>query len=178
MQLISIIQVLLTAALVNAAPVSTISKRADSATVVTDLASISSDIATLTTDALAYTGTLLQSFSLGVIVAGLESAITSATTDATASAAFTTAGSTSVTSAVTTLTPKIVTLLTDLGAKYSVIVSAGYTSLVASALAGIYTDTDALFSAIVAKADAADAVTLAALKTKVDTAFDTATAAF
>lgn len=56
--------------------------------------------------------------------------------------------------------------------------SAGYSSLVLGALNTIYTNTDALFVALEAAADATDAATLVTLKATVDTAFTTAVGTF
>jgi hypothetical protein len=52
-------------------------------------------------------------------VNSLESAITTATSDTTSSGTFNSADSDSILAAVTTLTPKIITLLSDLDAKVS-----------------------------------------------------------
>jgi len=80
--------------------------------------------------------------------------------------------------AITTLTPKIVTLLSDLDAKASVVSSAGYTSTVSSALTKLTTDTDALFVALKAAVDSEDATSLATLQATIDTAFATASSTF
>lgn len=113
MQLTNTILLLLSSSLALALP---ISKRT-AATVLSDISSISSDVATLTSDATAYTGSLLQSLALAITVDSLESAITTATSDATSSSTFTSAESDEILAAVTTLTPNIVTLLSDLDAK-------------------------------------------------------------
>ena len=60
----------------------------------------------------------------------------------------------------------------------SVISSSGYTSTVLSALKTLSSDTDALFAAIEAKVDSADAASLTPLQAKVDAAFTTAIATF
>lgn len=114
MQLIStIIPLLLSSTITLAVP---ITKR-DASTVLSDIASISSDVSSLTSDAVSYTGSLLQSLSLAITVDNLESSIKTATSDTTSSSAFTSAESDEILSAVTTLTPNIITLLSDLEAK-------------------------------------------------------------
>jgi hypothetical protein len=116
MQLLTtLLTLLLTSTLSSALPV-TKTKRSVS-TVLSDLASISSDVATLTSDATAYTGGLFQSLALAITVDSLESAITTATSDTTSSGTFSSTDSDSILAAVTTLTPNIVTLLSDLDAK-------------------------------------------------------------
>jgi hypothetical protein len=60
----------------------------------------------------------------------------------------------------------------------SVISSAGYTSTVASALSTLTTDTNALFAALKAALDSADATSLAALQATIDAAFATASSTF
>jgi hypothetical protein len=116
MQLLTtLLHLLLASTLSSALPV-TKTKRSAS-TVLSDLASISSDVATLTSDATAYTGSLLQSLALAITVDSLESAITTATSDTTSSGTFDSTDSDNILAAVTTLTPKIVTLLSDLDAK-------------------------------------------------------------
>lgn len=114
MQLINTILPLVLASTISAIPTPT--KRAAS-TVLTDIASISSYVATLTSDANAYTGGLFQSLGLAITVDDLESAITTATSDTTSSSAFSSTDSDSILAAATTLTPNIVTLLSDLNAK-------------------------------------------------------------
>jgi hypothetical protein len=57
--------------------------------------------------------------ALAITVDSLESAITTATSDTTSSGTFSSADSDSILAAVTTLTPKILTLLSDLDAKVS-----------------------------------------------------------
>ncbi|KAH6698298.1 hydrophobic surface binding protein A [Leptodontidium sp. MPI-SDFR-AT-0119] len=177
MQLISaILPLLLSSTLSLASPV-TKTKRAVS-TVLSDIATISSDVATLTSDAGSYTGGLFQSLALAITVDNLESAIKTATSDTTSSATFSSTDSDSILSAVTTLTPKIITLLSDLDGIASTIASAGYTSTVESALKTLTTDTDALFVALEAKVDSADAADLAQLQAEIDAAFATAVATF
>jgi len=176
MQLISAIIPLLFASTLSALPV-TNTKRSVS-TVLSDLTSISSDVATLTNDATSYTGSLIQSLSLAATVDSLESAITTATSDTTSSGTFSSTDSDSILAAITTLTPKIVTLLSDLDAKASVVSSAGYTSTVSSALTKLTTDTDALFVALKAAVDSEDATSLATLQATIDTAFATASSTF
>ncbi|CZR59639.1 uncharacterized protein PAC_09533 [Phialocephala subalpina] len=170
----TLITLVLSSSLTLALPVS----KRTAAAVLSDISSISSDVATLTSDATAYTGGLFQSLALAITVDSLESAITTATSDATSSSTFTSAESDEILAAVTTLTPSIVTLLSDLDAKASVISSAGYTSTVSGALSTLSTDTDALFAAIEAKVDTADAASLATLQAEIDAAFATAVATF
>ncbi|KAE9377739.1 hypothetical protein N431DRAFT_461324 [Stipitochalara longipes BDJ] len=177
MQLTStLLPLLLASSFTSALPV-TKSKRS-ATTVLSDIASISSDVATLTSDAVAYTGGLFQSLALAITVDSLESAITTATSDTTSSGTFSSTDSDSILAAVTSLTPNIITLLSDLDAKASTISSAGYTSTVAEALTTLTTDTNALFAALEAALDAADATSIAALQASVDAAFATASAAF
>jgi Hydrophobic surface binding protein A len=196
MQLIStLLPLLLASSFTSALPVTKTKRSAT--TVLSDIASISSDVATLTSDAVAYTGGLFQSLALAITVDSLESAITTATSDTTSSGTFSSADSDSILAAVTTLTPKIVTLLSDLDAKVSLCVegckvskiinefgqastisSAGYTSTVAGALTTLTTDTNALFAALEAAVDSADSTSLATLQASVDAAFATASAAF
>jgi chemotaxis signal transduction protein len=115
MQLISTILPLLLASTLSLALPVTKTKRSAS-TVLSDIATISSDVATLTSDAASYTGGLFQSLALAITVDNLESAITTATSDTTSSTAFSSTDSDSILAAITTLTPKIVTLLSDLDA--------------------------------------------------------------
>lgn len=118
MQLIStLLPILLASTFTLALPVTKTKRSAT--TVLSDIASISSDVATLTSDAVAYTGGLFQSLALAITVDSLESAITTATSDTTSSGIFSSTDSDSILAAVTTLTPKIVTLLSDLDAKVS-----------------------------------------------------------
>jgi hypothetical protein len=116
MQLLTtLLPFLLTCTLTSALPVTKIKRSVT--TVLSDIASISSDVATLTSDATAYTGGLFQSLALAITVDSLESAITTATSDTTSSGTFSSTDSDSILAAVTTLTPNIVTLLSDLDAK-------------------------------------------------------------
>ncbi|KAE8442791.1 hypothetical protein EG329_002824 [Mollisiaceae sp. DMI_Dod_QoI] len=175
MQLISTILPLLLSSTVSLAlPVT----KRTAATILSDISNISSGVATLTSDATAFTGGLLQSLALATDVESLESSITTTTSDATSSSTFTDAESDKILAALTTLTPQIVTLLTDLDAKASTVSSAGYTSTVLSALKTLTTDTDALFAALKAKVDSTDAASLVTLQSKVDAAFATAVTTF
>jgi hypothetical protein len=118
MQFIStLLPLLLASTFTSAIPVSKTKRSAS--TVLSDIASISSDVATLTSDAVAYTGNIFQTIGLAITVNSLESAITTATSDTTSSGTFSSTDSDSILAAVTTLTPKIVTLLSDLDAKVS-----------------------------------------------------------
>jgi hypothetical protein len=60
----------------------------------------------------------------------------------------------------------------------AVVASAGYTSVVASALTTLTSDTDALFVALEAKVDSGSATTLSGLQTTVDAAFAAAEALY
>ncbi|KAH8800306.1 hydrophobic surface binding protein A [Xylogone sp. PMI_703] len=174
-QLIStVVPLLLSSSLTLALPVT----KRDASTVLSDISSISSDVATLISDALSYTGSLFQSLSLAITVDNLESSINTATSDTTLSSAFTDAESDEILSAVTTLTPNIITLLSDLEAKASTIASAGYTSTVESALKTLNSETDSLFAALEAQVDSADATSLKSLQAEIDAAFATAVADF
>jgi len=197
MQFTNIILTLFFASSLSSALPVTKTKRSAN-TVLSDIASISSDVATLTSDAVAYTGGLFQSLALAITVDSLESAITTATSDTTSSGTFSSTDSDSILAAVTTLTPNIITLLSDLDAKVSfceellhcspknadsfhkasTISSAGYTSTVAGALKTLTTDTNALFAALEAALDAADSASISSLQASVDAAFATASAAF
>lgn len=63
-------------------------------------------------------------------------------------------------------------------AQASTISSAGYTSTVESALTTLTSETDALFAALEAQVDSADAASLASLQAQIDAAFATAVADF
>ncbi len=130
MQLInSLLPLLVFTSFTTALPVTKTKRSAT--TVLSDIASISSDVATLTSDAVAYTGGLFQSLALAITVDSLESAITTATSDTTSSGTFSSTDSDSILAAVNTLTPKIITLLSDLDAKVSlgdeVLLNSSYT---------------------------------------------------
>jgi hypothetical protein len=102
-------------AIVSAAPL----QKRDASTVLSDIATISGDVSTLTGDVSSYTGSFFQSLALVSDVESLENSLQTATSDTTSSAAFSEADSESISNAISTLTPNIISLLSDLDAKVS-----------------------------------------------------------
>ncbi len=130
------------------------------------ISSISSALTTVDGDVVAFTGSFLQALPLLTAVNNLESDITSGTSAITSTGTLSLDDSNTILSSVTGLSSQIEQVLTDLEAKVhnlhaqyvivlaanlsqaSVVASAGYTSVVSSALGTLQSDADAFFKAL------------------------------
>ncbi|KAH8899034.1 hypothetical protein GQ53DRAFT_817239 [Thozetella sp. PMI_491] len=155
--------------LASAAP----SKRT-AAQIESSISTISSNLATLDTQITAFTGSILQAIPLLTAVNNLESSITSGTSTVKSTGALSSADSTTIYSAINTLSSKIISVLSDVEAKASVVASSGYTSIVESALETLKTDADAFLAALEATIDSSLTASLTAIQTTIDAKFNEA----
>lgn len=118
MQLVStLLPLLLASTFTSAIPVSGITRSAS--TILSDIDSISSDVATFTKIAVAWNGNIVGLAALCIILQKLESDLTTTAYAIASLGTFNSTDSKSILLSVTTLTPTIVTLLSDLDAKVS-----------------------------------------------------------
>ena len=107
-------------ALASAAPL----QKRDATTVLFDIATISGNVSTLTGEINSYSDSFTQSLALVNEVDSLSNSLKTATTDTSSSTAFSEADSESIANAISSLTPNIITLLSDLDAKVSLLLTA------------------------------------------------------
>lgn len=100
-------------AFLSAAPL----QKRDAATVLSDISTISNAVATLDSEVNSYTGSSDQAMAVISSINSLENTLQTATSDTTSSSPFSESDSESIANAISSLTPNIVTLVSDLDAK-------------------------------------------------------------